>query len=129
MVDLLWLLDTSILVDVLRGSAPARNWIDAQPQAVCAISVITSAELLAGCHNLREQRAIEREITAYPMLWVDEPISRSALDFYQRFHLSHNIGFFDCLIAATALSHGLRLVTLNLRHFSAIRDVQAVRPY
>ena len=44
-----WLLDTSILVDLLRGSKPARDWIDSLSESVRLISVITAAELLAGC--------------------------------------------------------------------------------
>jgi predicted nucleic acid-binding protein len=129
MADTVWLLDTSILIDVLRGSTVARRWIDAQPVSVCAISVITAAELLAGCRNHREQRTVEREIASYQILWLDEDISRTAIDFYQRFHLSHGVGFFDCLIAATALNHDLKIATLNLRHFSPLPAVRAERPY
>ena len=129
MADTLWLLDTSILIDVLRGSVLARRWIDTQSISACAISVITGAELLAGCRNLREQRVVEREINSYQILWLDESISHSAFDLYQRFHLSHNVGFFDCLIAATALVRDLKIATLNLRHFSVLRGVRAERPY
>jgi len=46
-----WLLGTSILVDLLRGFPAARDWIDSIPQPERAISVITAAELLAGCRN------------------------------------------------------------------------------
>lgn len=60
-----WLIDTSILVDVLRGNKLARVWIDALPEDTCAISVITSAELLAGCRTRTEQRAVERELERY----------------------------------------------------------------
>ena len=57
-----WLLDTSILVDLMRGSKSARDWIVSIPQDARAISVITAAELLAGCRNRAEQRALEREL-------------------------------------------------------------------
>ncbi len=123
-----WLLDTSILVDVLRGDKSARAWIDALPEDTCAISVITSAELLAGCRNRTEQRAVERELELYETLWVSEEISQVALEFYKRYHLSHSVGFLDCLIAATATTTGLNLATLNLKHFP-FPDLQAERPY
>jgi predicted nucleic acid-binding protein len=129
MVSTVWLLDTCLLVDVLRGHQPARNWIDAQPQSVCAISVVTGAELLAGCRTLREQRIVEREINAYPVLWLNENIARTAFGFYRRWHLSHHLGFFDCLIAATAYLNHLKLATLNVKHFSSVRGLQVVRPY
>lgn len=129
MSDSVWLLDTSILVDLLRGSASARRWIDSLDATDRMISVVTAAELVAGCRNQREQRAVERELALYATAWLDESISQSALDLYRRFHLSHGVGFLDCLIAATALKHGMRLASLNLKHFRAFPGLQSERPY
>lgn len=124
-----WLLDTTILVDLMRGSKLARDWIDSLPESAPTISVITAAELLAGCRNRAEQRAVERELDLYEIALVAEDISASALESYKRFHLSHNIGFLDCLIAATAIKNGLPLATLNLKHFAPFFDLQAEKPY
>lgn len=124
-----WLLDTTILVDVLRGNPSARTWIDSLPEDACAISVITAAELLAGCRNRTEQRAVERELELYDLLWLSEDISQVALDFYKRYHLSHNVGFLDCLIAATANANGLRLATVNLKHFAPFPRLATECPY
>lgn len=124
-----WLIDTTILVDVLRGNTSARIWIDALPEDGCAISVITAAELLAGCRNRTEQRTVERELELYEILWITEEISQTALDFYKRYHLSHNVGFLDCLIAATAIVNGLQLATVNLKHFAPFPHLVSERPY
>jgi len=124
-----WLLDTSIPVDVLRGYKPARDRVDSIPINARFVSVITAAELLAGCRNQTEQRAVERELALYAMLWLDEGASQAALEWYRRFHLSHDVGFLDCLIAATVVQRGLRLATLNLKHFAPLTNVQAERPY
>ena len=123
-----WLIDTSILVDVLRGNKSARAWLDSLPQDTYTLSVITSAELLAGCRNRSEQRTVERELELYATVWMSEEISQVALEFYKRYHLSHDVGFLDCLIAATAATTGLSLATLNLKHFP-FPDLQAERPY
>jgi predicted nucleic acid-binding protein len=124
-----WLLDTTILVDILRGNRSARDWVDALPEDTCAISVITAAELLAGCRNRTEQRAVEHELELYETLWVTEEISQAALEFYKKYHLSHNVGFLDCLIAATATTNGLRLATVNLKHFAPFPRLATERPY
>lgn len=129
MADERWLLDTSVLVDLLRGEIRARTWIDTLDETACAISVVTAAELLAGCPNRREQRSVEREIEMYDMLWLDEMISARALELYKNFRLSHGVGFLDCLIAATALEHDLILATLNVKHFSSLPNLQTRRPY
>jgi predicted nucleic acid-binding protein len=84
---------------------------------------------VAGCHNQTEQRAVERETALYQMLWLDEPVSQSALSLYRRFRLSHGTGFLDCLIAATAEKHSLQIATLNLKHFAPFPAVRSERPY
>jgi len=124
-----WLLDTSILVDVLRGYTEARDWIDSIAEAHRFTSVITAAELIAGCRNRAEQRKIERELQVYTPVWLDQDISQEALDLYRRFYLSHGIGFHDCLIAATAIRRKYRVATLNLKHFKIFSNIKANRPY
>ena len=48
MADGEWLLDTSILIDIVRGYQPARNWIDSLASTERFISVAVAAELLSG---------------------------------------------------------------------------------
>jgi len=43
------LLDTNVLIDVLRGEAAALAWLERQRQA--RISVITWIEVLVGCNS------------------------------------------------------------------------------
>lgn len=124
-----WLLETTILVDLLRGDKSAREWVDSISEIARAISVITAAELLAGCRNRTEQRAVEHEIDLYEIIWLTEEISQAALELYKQFRLSHGVGFLDCVIAATASKNGLRLATLNLKHFDQFPDLQVERPY
>lgn len=124
-----WLIETSIMVDLLRGVKTARVWIDSIPESARTISVVTAAELLAGCRNRSEQRTVESEIGMYETVWLTESISQAALEFYKRFHLSHNVGFLDCLIAATATQIGLRVATLNQKHFLSFPGLDIERPY
>ncbi len=124
-----WLLDTSILVDLLRGNEAARDWIDSLQQDKYFISVVAVAELLAGCANRSEQRKVEQELELYAVLWLTADISEKALGLYRRFHLSHGVGFLDCLIAATAQEHNLVLATLNLKHLAPLPAIAVQRPY
>ena len=123
------LIETSIMVDMLRGYPPARAWIDSLSRGQPAISFITAAELLAGCRNRREQQLVEKELAAYTLLWDSEAASRLALNWYRQLHLSHGMGFLDCLIGAAAHQFGLVLYALNDRHFSPLPGLQVVRPY
>lgn len=46
-----------------------------------------------------------------------------------RFHLSHDLGFGDCLIGTTALRLKLPVATINDRHFRLFKSLKVIRPY
>ena len=129
MTEAACIIDTSILIDFLRGNEIAKNWINGFPTGELAISVVTAAELIAGCRNGREQKQVEKEIALYPIVYISGAVSATALEWYRQFHLSHNAGFLDCLIGASAYHNGLAVFTLNDKHFSPLPDLQVKRPY
>jgi predicted nucleic acid-binding protein len=123
------LIDTSIFVDYLRGNEATKAWMGNFPTGELAYSVVTAAELLAGCRNRREQGMIERELALYPMIHISGAISLTAWEWYRQLRLSHGIGFLDCLIGASAHHYGLAVCTLNDKHFHPLPELQVERPY
>jgi len=55
-------------------------------------------------------------------------ISRIAVTLFEHYRLSHGIALADGLIAATALSNGIPLVSKNQRHFRFIENLNLL-PY
>ncbi len=104
------LLDTNILIDVLRGQEPALLWLEQQNQS--AISVITWIEVLAGCRD-REVEQLEAWLESFPRLPLDQAIARETVQLRQR----HGLKVPDAIILATASIHGLTLATRNSRDF------------
>ncbi len=123
------LIDTSIMVDLLRGVDRAMHWIDCIEPKFRFLSFITVAELIAGCRNKDEQKKVEREIKDYVLLYLDTQSCRQGLEWYKKFHLSHKVGFLDCLIAASAYRKRIPIATLNDKHFKQIADISVIRPY
>jgi predicted nucleic acid-binding protein len=123
------LIETTILADLLRGKAEAVIWVNSLPPLGRWVSVITYFELLAGCRNRREQRTMAREMRNYRLLLLTEDISRTALSWFERYHLSHGVGFLDSFIGATAANHNLTIATLNTKHFASLPGLQIERPY
>lgn len=123
------LLDTAILVDLLRGHHPARTCIDSLPVEDRLIMFITAAELICGCRNRGEQRAVEQELADYRWLWMDEPTARLAIELYRESHLSHGVGFHDCYLAATAVHAAVAVATTNVKHFTGFAQLVVTRPY
>ena len=121
------LLDTSIVVDVLRGYPPARTWLSTQTDL--GATRVVWLEVLEGADNGREQR---RAIKLLNEFEVVETIS-SDLDWATeqliRLWLSHKIDAFDCLIASVNYRLQLPLYTTNIKHFTPLLGALPQRPY
>lgn len=113
------LVDTSILVDHLRGVEPARDLLRPaiERQEMVAASTLTRIELSIGMRHA-EQRATDALVAALHWLAVDSAVIDEADTLARRYGLGHSdIDAVDCCIAASAIVHGLELWTLNVRHF------------
>jgi len=77
------LLDTSIFIDYLRGNETSKAWLSNFSTGELTYSVVTAAELLAGCRNRREQDLVEKELALYPMIHISGAISHAALEWYR----------------------------------------------
>ncbi len=115
------LLDTNILIDVLRGETAALAWLEAQQRP--AISVISWIEVLVGC-RAGEAQPVEAWLRTFPCLPLDHAIAGETVPMRQH----HGIKVPDAIILATARCHGLLLATRNVRDFPlAIGGI--VHPY
>lgn len=110
------LLDTNILIDVLRGSEQARDLITAQTDPP-SVSVASVVELHAGYRSRREELAGERLLQQSSVLVLTADIAKRAGVFSRLYQHSHGLDDMDAIIAATAEHHGLKLATLNVKHF------------
>ncbi len=120
------LLDTSILIDVLRETALARDWM-AQLASVPSISVVTLTELHAGAKSQREELQIQELARRLKLLPVGCEVAIAAGAHMKHFGKSHSVELADALVAATAEHHSLALVTLNIKHFPMFKRLRA--PY
>jgi predicted nucleic acid-binding protein len=94
------------------------------------MSVVSELELLEGCRNRREQRAVEELLSGWfaEIIPVDAGMSRLAVRLMQQFGLSHRPGMADVLIAATALETSQPLATSNVKHFLFVPGLE-IEPF
>jgi predicted nucleic acid-binding protein len=110
------LLDTSVLIDVLRGSRAAARWLAGLGE-VPLCSEISRTEVLRGVRSA-ERAPTERLLQALRWAPVDEAVSQRAGELGRRYRASHaGLGVADLLIAATAQTYGAELATGNVRHY------------
>jgi predicted nucleic acid-binding protein len=121
------LVDTSIVIDLMRSYQPAHAWFVAQSDlGVCRAVWF---EVIEGVKNLRSQReslALLREFHLYELTIADTVWAAGQL---LALHLSHNVDAFDCLIASVSHRLQLPLYTRNLKHFAPLLGDLAITPY
>jgi len=112
------LVDTDILIEVLRGRDPVLTTWRRLSETTDAVlySAVTVAELW---HGLRpgEEAAVSRLLDALIPVPVDAEVGRRAGEYLRRFRPSHGIELGDALIAASAAVHGCTLWTRNRKHY------------
>jgi predicted nucleic acid-binding protein len=121
------LLDSAVVIDILRGFNPAEDWLKEQDQL--GVTRIVWLELLEGAQNKQAQeqalKLLRRfeivEVTPVDMAWAVKQLSV--------YGLSHGVGAFDCLIASVHPRLNVPLYTRNLKHFTPILGKLAVKPY
>lgn len=122
------LVDTSVLVDVLRGFEPAvRVLEDLRRSAVLHSSVVVRAEILAGMRP-HEEESTRELLDAFEWHSVTEATAEEAGRLGHRWMPGHHsIDTADLLIAATARILDRTVLTRNLRHFPMFPDLSS--PY
>ncbi len=118
-----YLLDSVILIDHFNGITAATQFI-AEHGAVCAVSVITRAEVLAGFNDSALPLALEL-LNQFPVL----PITTEIGDQAARLRRSERWKLPDALQAAVAVMHDLTLVTRNTRDFQDGDGLRVLVPY
>lgn len=122
-----YLIDTNVLSE-LRRKAPDPQvvlWMSQRPANTLHLSVLTLGELRKGMEALpdgeRKSRLLdwlEVELTAF-FAGRLLPIDAATVDQWGRLlaHAARPLPAIDSLLAATALRHGLTLVTRNVKDF------------
>ncbi len=122
------LLDSDILVDVLRGHGPAVAWFQ-DLKTLPSVPGLVVMELIQGVSNSAGLRKVLKLVDPLPVVWPTEADCDRALDDFKRFRLSHNLGLLDALISACAVGRSLALSTFNTKHYAAIADLVVEQPY
>jgi predicted nucleic acid-binding protein len=123
------LVDSDVLFEHLRGKAVARDWLvnARRSSGPLAISVVTLTEVAGGMRS-PELREVMRLLGSMQRFEVSQQVAWRAATLMNEFRRSHSgIGLGDYLIAATALTEGLELATLNIRHYPMLPGL--TRPF
>lgn len=125
------ILETTFLVDLEREAGrqrpgPAMDFLSSAPEIRLHITLTTVGEMACGATG-RDRVAWEKLFQRFEVL---EPDREAAWSYGQVYAYLRDqgrlIGANDLWIAATALAHGLPLVTRNVEEFRRVPDLEIV---
>ena len=126
------LIDSSVLIHLERGSSDIEQLVANRENEEMFLSVVAASELLHGVH-----RAVDDDVGARRAAWVEAllvwipvlPIDLATARLHSQLwsdlqKKGEMIGPHDAWIAATAIRHGLSVLTLNRREFDRVSGLR-----
>lgn len=123
------LLDSDVVIDILKGQPQAAAWLQTVPDARLSISAIVWMEVLIGAKDKQDQQHLRQLLSPFFVFHLTPDDSRWAMEQLAAFRLSHGIGLTDCLIGALAARTQLPLYTRNIKHYAPLPDIKLIQPY
>jgi predicted nucleic acid-binding protein len=115
------ILDSDVLIEILRSNAQTARWVAAQASTGEALrySPVSRAEIGAGM-RAGEERGIAALFAGLDAVTVDATTGELAGERLRRYRGSHRLELGDALIGASAEQYGERLATFNRRHYPGV---------
>ncbi len=132
-----YLLDTNVVSEARkpRKDPGVSRWLTGRDGSTLFISVMVIAELRRGAALMRRRDEAQAEALDR---WVDEtlasfgerilPITADVADRWGRLHRDRPLSLPDAFMAATAVAHGLVLVTRNVKDYEGL-PVELLNPF
>ncbi len=129
------ILDADVVIQAERGVFDLQAWARTQEGETFAIAAITAAELWHGVERAAGEVRAKRErylrglLSTLPVL----PYSESTAYLHARLWANLEakggmIGYYDVIVAATALERGWPVATFNHRHFREVTGLTVILP-
>lgn len=126
-----YLVDTDWVIHFLKGHKQTIDTLNFLYHDGFAISVITFSEIYEGIYYFEDEKREKLEndfknfLKGVVILDVDEDIGKKFSELRAKLRKEGNlIDNFDLLIASTAISHDLELLSNNVRHFQRIENLK-----
>jgi len=123
-----YLIDTNAVIELLKGHLPSKGdeWLEnIVGENLHHLSVINKIELLGFNGAPAEIQLLEDFIAASNVLPLTEAVVQKTIDIRR----NHKIKLPDAVIAATAVVHGLTIISRNVSDFERINGLTCVNAH
>lgn len=128
-------LDADVIIRGEKGTFDLQAWVAARPTEQFEVAAITVAELwrgverATGLHKSRREQYLRTILTAVPVIAYTEQTAYNHARVWALLQQAGKmIGYYDIIVAATAIERGSVVATFNARHFRAVPGLTVVQP-
>jgi tRNA(fMet)-specific endonuclease VapC len=129
------ILDADVIIRGEKGVFDLKQWVASRAQDRFEIAAITVAELwhgverAAGAHKSRRLKYLQALMASLPVIpYTEETAYEHACIWAELESSGKMIGFYDIIVAATALERGSSVATFNQRHFAQVKGLTVIVP-
>ena len=129
------ILDADVVIRGEKGTFDLQRWVAARPDESFEVSAITVAELwhgverATGAHRTKRLQYLQSLLALLPVIpYTEQTAYEHARLWAELESAGKMIGYYDLIVAATALERGSEVATFNRRHFAQIKGLTVVEP-
>jgi len=129
------ILDADVIICGEKRTFDLEGWVASRPDDAFEVAAITIAELWhgvergTGANRIKRQNYLNAILEATPVIPYTERTAYEHARIWAELEASGKmIGFYDLIVAATALERGSQVATFNRRHFAQIKGLSVIEP-
>lgn len=129
------ILDANVIIRGEKGEFDFRRWVASRPGDQFEVAAVTVAELwhgverATGAVKTRRQQYIEAALRSVPIIpYTDQTAYEHARIWAELEAAGKMTGYYDVIVAATALERGSAVATFNRRHFTPVKGLVVIDP-
>jgi tRNA(fMet)-specific endonuclease VapC len=129
------ILDADVIIRGEKGNFDFPGWVASRADDSFEIAAITVAELwhgverVTGARKARRRQYLEAVLAALPIIPYTEQTAYEHARIWADLEAAGKmIGYYDVIVAATALERGCDIATFNQRHFALVKGLRVIEP-
>jgi tRNA(fMet)-specific endonuclease VapC len=129
------ILDADVIIRGERGTFDLKSWLESRLTDTFEVASITVAELwhgverATGPHKARRLHYLQTFLSPLPIVpYTEQTAYEHARIWAQLEAAGKRIGYYDLIVAATALERASQVATFNTRHLAAVPGLTTIEP-
>ncbi len=129
------ILDADVIIRGEKGTFDLQQWVSAQPDEQFEVAAVTVAELwhglerATGTRRAKRRQYLQTVLASLPVIpYTEQTACEHARIWAELESSGRMIGYYDLIVAATALERGSEVATFNQRHFAQVRRLTVIKP-